>query len=45
MTIGYDPPRRGQVILMAVHLDKAHEYVKVAVHEVGLSKGPNREAA
>ena len=45
MTIGYDPPRRGRVIPMAVHLDKAHEYVKVAVHEVGLLRGPNREAA
>ena len=45
MTIGYDPPRRGRVILVAVHLDKAHEYVKVAAHEVGLLKGPNRKAA
>ena len=45
MTIGYDVPRRGRVIPMVVHLDKAHEYVKVAVHEVGLLKSPNQEAA
>ena len=28
MTIGYDPPRRGRVIPMAVYLNKAHEYVE-----------------
>ena len=36
MTIGYGPPRRGRVIPMAVHLDEAHKYVKMAVHEVGM---------
>ena len=28
MTIGYDPPRRGRVIPMAVYLNKANEYVE-----------------
>ena len=28
MTIGYDPPRRGRVIPMAVHQDKAREDVE-----------------
>ena len=28
MTIGYDPPRRGRVIPMAVYINKAHEYVE-----------------
>ena len=32
MTIRYDPPRRGRVIPMAVHLNEAQEYIKMAVH-------------
>ena len=36
MTIGYDPPRRVRVIPMAVYQDKAHEDVKMAVHEEDL---------
>ena len=28
MTIRYDPPRRGRVIPMAVHLNEAQEYIE-----------------
>ena len=40
MTIGYDPPKRGRVIPMAVHQDEAHADVKMVVHEADLLKGP-----
>ena len=43
MTIGYDPPRRGRVISMAVHLNRAHEYVEDGGSGSRLVKGPKPE--
>ena len=45
MTIGYDPPRRGRVIPMAVHQDEAYEDVKMADHEADLLNGQSPKAA
>ena len=38
MTIGYDPPRRGRVILMTVHQDKAREDVEYGGSDSRLTK-------
>lgn len=40
MTIGYDPPRRGRVIPMAVHHNKAHEDVEDGDFSRRLIRGP-----
>ena len=40
ITIGYDPPRRGRAIPLAVHNDKAHEDVEDGGSRNRLTEGP-----
>ena len=44
ITIGYDPPRRGRVILMAVHKTKPKKTLKMAVHEADLLRARSPKA-
>ena len=43
MTIGYDPPRRGQVSPMAVHLNEAQEHINNGGSYIDLVEGPKPE--
>ena len=45
ITIGYDPPRRGRVIPLAVHMmTRPMKMLKMAVHEAGLLKAQDLKA-